>query len=270
MLNKKTRSISITSGKGGVGKSSLAANLGLYLSRKGKKVLIFDGDLGMANIDIMFGQKVQRNVMDLLSDQYSIDDVLTRLSQNLYLISGGSALPEIQGLNAYQKKCIIDQMSELEGLFDYLLIDTPPGIDENVRLLNSSAGEIFVVLTPEPASLTDAYALIKVLHLVQKEKNFKIICNQVRSERDGVRLYEMLQKVCDQFLNINLEHIASIQRDQAFAQATRNQELVLNSAPEAPSAEQVRVLADKISGYGRLGNLKGSMQFFMGVNQVDL
>lgn len=262
MLHKNTKSISITSGKGGVGKSSLVANMAFSLAKKGNKVLIFDGDLGMANIDIMFGVRAKRSVLDLLRDDCSIDDVLTRLSQNLYLIPGGTAIPQLQELNTYERKMIIDQLGDLEGIFDYLLIDTSPGIDENVRLLNSAASDVVVVLTPEPASLTDAYALIKVLNQMQKEKSFKVICNQVSSEKEGKRLYEMLQRVCDQFLDISLELMGCVERDTALAQATRNQKLVLQSAPECNSAVQIEELSRKLSGYGRLGELKGSMQFF--------
>lgn len=268
MLHKRTKTISITSGKGGVGKSSLVANLAYSLSKKGSKVLVFDGDLGMANIDIMFGARAKHSVLDLLSDDCCVDDVLTRLAQNLYLIPGGTALPQLQDLNSYEKKMIIDQLADLEGIFDYLLIDTSPGIDENVRLLNSAASEIMIVLTPEPASLTDAYALIKVLNQMQNEKHFKVICNQVLSELEGRRLFEMLQKVCDQFLDIGLEYVGAVERDQALAQATRNQKLVLQSQPESQSALQIEELSRKLSGYGRLGDLKGSMQFFFQAPEV--
>jgi flagellar biosynthesis protein FlhG len=268
MLRKRTKTFSITSGKGGVGKSSVVANLAYSLAKKGNKVLIFDGDLGMANIDIMFGTRAKSHVLDLLRDDCSIDDVLTRLDQNLYLIPGGTGIPELQQLNSYERKMIIDQLSDLEGIFDYLLIDTSPGIDENVRLLNSAASEVLIVLTPEPASLTDAYALIKVLYTMQNEKDFKIICNQVNSEKEATRLYEMLQKVCDQFLDVSLEYMGCVKKDLALAQATRNQKLVLQSAPESESATQLNELARKLSGYGRLGDLKGSMQFFFQAPEV--
>lgn len=270
MLHKKTRSISISSGKGGVGKSSLLANLGLQLSRRGQKVLILDADMGMANIDILFAQRSRKNVLDLLQDQNSIDDVLQRLAQNLYLISGGSALTELYQLSLHEKKSILHQLEELDGLFDYLLIDTASGVDENVRLFSSSASEIFVVLTPEPASLTDAYAFIKVMHQVHREKEFRILCNQVRNERDAISLYERLQRVAEQFLNVQLNYVGYVEKDTAFAQATRNQELVLNFAPDSPSAQQIRNLADKMSSYGRLADWKLSMQQMMQVSSVDL
>ena len=268
MIRKKTKTISVSSGKGGVGKSTLVANMAYALAQKGKRVLIFDGDLGMANIDILFGVRAQHSVLDLLREDTSIDDVLTRLSQNLYLIPGGTGLPELQELRSYERKLILDQLEELEGLFDYLFIDTSPGIDENVRILNSAASEITVVLTPEPASLTDAYALIKVLHQMQNENEFKIVCNQVRSEKDAINLNEMLQRVCDQFLEVHLEYLGFVQRDAELMKATRAQNLVLKEAPNSVSSEQIKVLANKLSSYGRLGDLKGSMQFFFRATEV--
>lgn len=262
LSNKITRSISISSGKGGVGKTTIVCNLAHYLAKQGNKVLILDGDLGMANVDILFKKKVNHSILDVLSDKVSIEDVLVKLEEGIYLIPGGTAIPELQKLDVYQRQNILNQINQLGNVFDYLLIDTAPGIDENVRYLNSAAGEIVIVVTPDPSSLTDSYALIKVLNQYQKETRFNIICNQVKSEEDGKRLFTRLSNVADEFLCVNLNYIGSIPRDSLLVQSTRNQELVLRQCPNSDSAKALIRVAENLSSSNNLATVKGGVQFF--------
>ncbi|MFK8137644.1 MAG: MinD/ParA family protein [Bdellovibrionales bacterium] len=259
---RKTRTISISSGKGGVGKTSIVCNLALALQDLGKRVLILDGDWGMANVDIMFGKRSKYSLIDLLRDDITIEDVLERMDQKIYLIPGGNALPELLNLNLYERKFIFDQVSELNGVFDYLIIDTAPGIDENVRFLNAAAEESYFVLTPEPASLTDTYSLIKVMNQVQKEVSFNIVCNEVSNAEAGLSLFKRLAGVCDKFLNVNLNYFGSIDRDFDLAQSTCNQKLVLREKPDSKSAQDILQLADNISDYNGLSNISGNIKIF--------
>jgi flagellar biosynthesis protein FlhG len=258
----KTRTISITSGKGGVGKSTLVSNLALALSNRGKKVLILDGDLGMANVDIMFGVRTYSSIYDVIRGEKSMDEVVVPVRENISLVPGGSGVYGLHNLDIVQKQNVLDQVSSLEGRYDYFLIDTAPGIADNVLYLNSASEEIFVVLTPDPASLADSYALIKVLNQKQGEKRFSIICNMVKDEAEGMQVFKRLSDVAAKFLYVSLDYKGHIPLDPNLRQATKTQQLILSSFPQSPSAQAVENLTKKISDSEMFSELKGGMQFF--------
>lgn len=258
----KTRVISITSGKGGVGKTSLVSNLALQLAREGKKVLILDGDLGMANVDIMFGVRPEKTIHDIVTGQADIADVLMKVADNVFLIPGGSGVYDLQNMNHFEKQTLLDQVGALGAEFDVMLIDTAPGIDDNVLYLNSAAQDICVVVTPEPSSITDSYALIKVLNQRCRESRFSIICNEVRDEADGARLFAKLDAVTQKFLFVSLEHAGSIPNDPVLRQSTLGQQLVTRTHPEADASRAIAKLAQKFRGYEAMAECKGSLQFF--------
>lgn len=258
----RTRVISITSGKGGVGKTTLVSNLALQLAAEGKRVLILDGDLGMANVDIMFNVRPARNVRDIITGEAGVRDVMIEVGRNVTLIPGGSGLFELQDLSVYEKQALLHEVSGLGQDYDYMLIDTAPGIDSNVLYLNSAAQEICVVVTPEPASIADSYALIKVLHQQHRENRFSIVCNQVKDEADGRRLFERLDSVAAKFLYVSLDYKGSIPTDPVLRQATRAQQLVTRVSPMTPSSLAIRKLAQKLKGYEVQTACKGGLQFF--------
>lgn len=257
-----TRTISITSGKGGVGKTSLVSNLALQFGKEGKRVLILDGDLGMANVDIMFSVRPEKTIQNVLQGECGLLDVLVEVAPNVALIPGGSGIFDLQNLSVYEKQVLLDQVSGLGGAYDYMLIDTAPGIDDNVLYLNSAAQEINVVVTPEPASIADSYALIKVLNQRYRENRFSIICNQVKDEAEGLRLYRRLDEVAQKFLCVSLDFKGSIPSDPNLRQATKVQQLVMKSHPETPAALAIRKIAQKFKGYEVPEECKGSLQFF--------
>jgi flagellar biosynthesis protein FlhG len=262
----RTRVISVTSGKGGVGKTSLVANLALQLGREGNRVLILDGDFGMANVDIMFnvrhGRGASATVADVLSGNAAIKNILLDIAQNVTLIPGGSGIFELQNLTVFERQLLLDQVGSLGADYDFMLIDTAPGIDDNVLYLNSAAQEICVVITPEPSSFADGYALIKVLNHRHRENRFSVICNEVRDEADGKRLFEKLNEVAQRFLYVRLDYKGSVPNDPILRQATRAQQLVIQSNPDANSSHAIRKMAQKFRGYGAVEECKGSLQFF--------
>lgn len=258
----RTRVISITSGKGGVGKTSITANLALQLGRDGKKVLILDGDFGMANVDIMFNARPQRNLFDVLKGECSLQDVLLEVAKNVTLIPGGSGVFEMSRISVFEKQHLLDQVAKLERQYDYMLIDTAPGIDDSVLYLNSAAQEINVIVTPDPASVADSYALIKVLNQRYRENRFTLLCNQVKDETDGRRLFEKMDEISRRFLYVSLDYGGSIVMDPNVRQATRNQQLVLRSHPDSPAALALRRFANKLNAYEGVDECKGSLQFF--------
>ncbi|HVK61676.1 MAG TPA: MinD/ParA family protein [Bdellovibrionales bacterium] len=262
MAGAQTRVISITSGKGGVGKTSIVSNTALQLAREGKRVLILDGDLGMANVDIMFNVRPQKTIQHVISGECEMSEILVEVAKNVTLIPGGNGIFALQNMSVFEKQALLNEVSQLGHRFDVMLIDTAPGIDDNVLYLNSAAQEICVVVTPDPASVADSYALIKVLHQRCRENRFSIICNQVKDEADGQRLFNKLDAIANRFLYVGLDYKGSIPSDLNLRQATRAQQLVTQSHPEAVSSQAIRKLAAQFVGYTTVGECKGGLQFF--------
>lgn len=258
----RTRVISVTSGKGGVGKTTLVANLAVQLGREGKRVLILDGDFGMANVDLMFNVKPAGTIHAVLKGETSLADILVQAAPGVTLIPGGSGIFELQSLGVFEKQLLLDQVGSLGSAFDFMLIDTAPGIDDNVLYLNSAAQEICVIVTPEPASLADSYALIKVLNQRHRENRFSIICNQVKDEADGQRLFARLDAITERFLYVSLDYKGSVPADLDLRQATRSQQLIARSHPNSMSSHAIRRMAQKFKGYEKVDECKGSLQFF--------
>lgn len=264
--NARTRVISITSGKGGVGKTSIVSNMALQMAAQGNRVLILDGDLGMANVDIMFNVRSKNNILDVVRGEVTLQEILIEVAPNVTLIPGGSGVFELQNLTVFEKQALLNEVSSLGSNYDIMLIDTAPGIDNNVLYLNSAAQEICVIVTPEPSSLTDSYALIKVLHQRCRENRFSIICNQVKDEADGQKLFGMLDQVASKFLYVSLDYKGSIPTDPNLRQSTRAQALVTRSFPDSASSQAIRKLAAtydrNIVGDSRVDECKGGLQFF--------
>jgi len=259
---KRTRTVSITSGKGGVGKTTMVANMAYALAQKGQRVLIFDGDLGMANIDIMFGMKSEHSIMDVLRGEKDMNEVIVSLAPQISLIPGGSGIVELNRLNAFERRSLVDAVSTLDYQYDYLLIDTAPGITDNVLYLNSAAQVSSVVITPDPSSLADSYALIKVLNREYKETKFSIVCNQVRDEAEGLSLFNRFNEVVNRFLYIGLDYWGSVAQDQLFRRSTQNQRLILKHEPNSESAKQLLKISNKLQAAVHRIDDKAGLQFF--------
>ncbi|MEK2646730.1 MinD/ParA family protein [Bdellovibrio sp. BCCA] len=258
----RTRTISITSGKGGVGKTTLVANVALTLAQRGKKVLILDGDLGMANVDILFGVKTQGNIHDILAGRKEMKDILVEVAKDVFLIPGGSGVVEFNHMNHFERRAMVEAVSALPLGFDYLLIDTAPGIAENVLFLNSAAQTVSVVITPDPASFADAYALIKVLNKNYKVNHFSIVCNQVRDEQEGLGLYQRFNDVVNKFLYIGLDYWGSIPNDVVLRKAIQMQRLIVRQDVGAESSKAIRQISNQIEKSSKQIETTGGMQMF--------
>lgn len=257
-----TRTIAISSGKGGVGKTTLVCNLAFDLASRGNKVLILDGDLGMANVDIFFGQRARLNISHVLENRCQLEDILLEVAPNVHLIPGGSGVYGLSRLEAMQKHILLDQVSRLNRNFDFMLVDTAPGIDDNVLYLNAAAQEILVVVTPDPSSLTDAYALIKVLNQRYKENRFSVVCNMVRDEIEARMVFQKLSDVASKFLCVSLDYRGFVPNDLILRQAIRSQELVVQTQGRCPAAVAIKSLSENIKSSERFGEMKGGLQFF--------
>lgn len=243
--------LSVTSGKGGVGKTSITCNLAFGLSQLGQKILILDGDLGMANVDIFFGVHPKKNLNDLINGS-SVRECLTSVAQNIDLLAGGSGLHQLCQLDAFQRREIISRISEIDFMYDCLIIDTAPGLHDHVLHLNAIADQCFLVLTPDPASFTDSYALMKVLFQKYKVQNFSIICNQVKDEKHGEQLFLKFADVSQQFLPIRLSYQKSIPFDPQMKLANQLQRLILRQDPKSSSSVILKKLSEQIVSQIRL------------------
>lgn len=259
---KKTKTISITSGKGGVGKTTITANLAFILAQKGHRVLIFDGDLGMSNVDIFYGVKSEGNIYQVLKGEREIEEIITPLAPRIDLISGGSGISELTRLNSFERRTLIESVQSLENSYDYMLIDTAPGISENVLYLNAAAQTTAVVINSDPASIADSYALIKVLNQEFKENRFAIICNQVRDEIDGLNLFNRFNDVVNRFLFVGLDYWGSLSQDSMFRRLTQQQRLILKHEPLSEPAKQLMSIAIKMDQSAVKVSDKNGMQFF--------
>ncbi len=210
----KTRVISVTSGKGGVGKTITSVNLAMAAQRMGLKVLILDGDFGLANVDVVLGLQARYNIRDVLDGHAKLKDIVVEGPLGLKIIPSGSGIANLTRLSSLQKQVLFEQVHELEAEFDVLIIDTGAGIGDQVTDFNCAAQDIIVVTTPEPHAMTDAYALIKVLNKDHKINKFNILVNMVRSDGEGTNVSERIADVANRYLGIGVSYLGCIPHDQ--------------------------------------------------------
>jgi flagellar biosynthesis protein FlhG len=262
MTNRiQTRTISITSGKGGVGKTTMTVNLAFTLAEMGKKVLILDGDIGLANIDIFLGIRPQKTLDDFFNGDETLDKILVKVNKNIHVLPSASGLTDLKSIDVYKRKMLMDEVSMLNDTYDFMLVDTASGIDDNVQYLNSSVQDVLVVITPEPASMADAYALMKLLNQNKKVSRFSMIANKVLSEKEGKDIYTRIEKVTGRFLNINLSYLGSLQLDPKMRQVC---DVKQNNKPRPSAASAIALgrIAQGIIGEQQGGEIKGNLQFF--------
>lgn len=238
--------ITITSGKGGVGKTNLTANLGWHLRQLRRRVLIVDADLGLANIDVLLGICPEFNLGHVVRGEKSMAEVLTRGPGGLRILPADSGVTELTELTDAQRLRILTEMESLQEEFDFILIDTGAGIAGNVMYFNLAAQTMIVVVTPEPTSLTDAYALIKVLSGRYRQRHFKIVANDVRDEAEGGDVFGNLTRVTDRFLNVSLDYLGCVPHAPQLRKAVQMQRLLSEVEPAGPAASALRKLARRV------------------------
>lgn len=242
-----SRVITITSGKGGVGKSNLAINLAISLSRQGKKVIVLDADFGLANIEIMLGIRPQYNLSDLMFRGKSLSEIITEGPENVGFISGGSGIREMTNLTKEQLINLSAKITELDRQADVVIIDTGAGISENVMEFVISSAEVLLIATPEPTSITDAYALLKTLdhqpEFTREHCHIKLIANKVSNEKSGKELFEKLSVVADKFLNISLEYMGAVPSDINMSKAVMKQQPLSIAYPDSQAARAIDDIA---------------------------
>lgn len=256
------RVLSVTSGKGGVGKSNVVANLAMALAEQDKKVLIVDADLGVGNLDVLLGLSPQYNLNHVLSGECSLSEIIVEVNQNIKLIPAGSGVQEYTSLGQHEKLKLLDELDMLEETFDVMIIDTEAGISDNVTYFTVAAQEIIVVVSPEPTSITDAYALIKLLATRYSEHHFKVLVNMARDSEDALEVFRKLANVAGRFLDISLDYLGCVVRDERLVEAVKKQKAVFELFPDSEAASCFSTLAKRIMDNNRQTRLKGNIQFF--------
>lgn len=253
-MNSQPRSIArvitVTSGKGGVGKSSISVNLAIQLSRMGKKVVIFDADFGLANIEIMLGIRPQYNLADLMFHGKNLQDVITEGPDKIGFISGGSGIQELTRLSREQIIYLTQKLFQLDKLADIIIIDTGAGIADSVLEFVAASSEVILVATPEPTSITDAYALLKTLNKKSEfsveNTNICMLANRVTGEADGKELYEKLKVVADKFLQIPLTYLGGVPQDDNVSKAVIQQKPVTQLYPNSDASKAIVRIAERL------------------------
>ena len=241
------RVITVTSGKGGVGKSNISVNLAIQLSRLKKRVVILDADFGLANVEVMLGVRPVYNLADMMFRGKSLKEVITPGPEGIGFISGGSGLRELTNLHSDQVKNLVRMMYELDQIADVVIVDTGAGISDKVIDLVLSSSEVLLVATPEPTSITDAYALLKTLcrHQEFYENNARIhmVANRARNYQEGRELFEKLDAVVEKFLKLHMEYLGHIPYDEKLPRSVMKQQPVSLAFPNASSARAMLELA---------------------------
>lgn len=254
---------SVTSGKGGVGKTNLSVNIACCLAKAGKRVILLDADLGLANVDVILGLAPKYNLFHLFHGEVTLQDILYNTAYGFKILPAASGVSDMLALSTGQKLELLEAMDSLEEEADYLIVDTGAGINDNVLYFNLAAQERIVVLTPEPTSLTDAYALIKVMKQNHGVNQFKILVNMTRDEKAAKDVYMRLYKACDHFLTgVSLDFVGSIPRDAAVRDAVIKQKPFCAEMPSTPACAAVRQAANVIQTWDVAATLDGNIKFF--------
>ncbi len=260
--HKATKVLSVSSGKGGVGKTAVVANIGVSLAKAGQTVLILDADLGLANIDVVFGLTPDYNLNHFFSDEADLESIMVRGPHGIYILPAGSGLQSFIQLASDHKLKLLDGLDSLNIEFDYLLIDTEAGISENVTYFNTAAQEIVLVTTPDPTAITDVYALMKLLSTRYHEKHFNLVVNMVANEEEALDVYRKLSIVSNRYLDISIDYLGSIPFDQQMSEAIRKQQAIVELFPSSASAGAFVSLAKRIDAVTTRRYPKGTVQFF--------
>lgn len=259
---KQIKTIAVASGKGGVGKTNVAANLAIALRKLGKNVMIVDADLGLSNIDVLLHLAPKHNIEHMLKNGMPLKDVLIEGPHGIKILPAGSGVQELTALDEFQRLKILEAFDAYDDDIDILLIDTAAGISENVAFFCIAAQEIIIVTSPEPTAITDAYALIKVLYTHYQEKEFRVLVNSAKNAEDAFEVFRRLSLAAEKFLNISLDYLGYLPYDEAVQNAVRAQRAFVDMYPNNSVSKRITEIAKDILEHP--DRVKGSLQFFIG------
>jgi len=258
------RVIAVTSGKGGVGKTNIVGNLAVAMTRLGKRVVIIDADVGLANIDIVFNLRPKYNIRHLVSGEKTLPQVMVTTDHGISVLPGGSGFADLTRFSEGEKLTLLSEFEAFSEMADIILLDTGAGISSNVLYFNASADQCLVVATTEPTSITDAYALMKVMSQEYGITHFKLVVNMADSRAGAKKVYGSLSNALDKFLkNVVLEYCGHVPVDPALQKAVRNRSILLDTVTHSPAADALSGLAEKLLNDSRTNQGQGNLTFFM-------
>jgi flagellar biosynthesis protein FlhG len=255
--------IAVSGGKGGVGKTNVSLNTAIALAQQGKKVLVLDADLGLANVDVMLGLRVKRNLSHVLSGECDLDDIIIEGPAGINIIPATSGSQSMVDLTPAEHAGLIRAFSDMQTKFDILIVDTAAGISDMVLSFTRAAQDVMLVVCDEPTSITDCYALMKLLSRDHGVFKFKVVANMVRSSKEGQQLFTKLTKVTDRFLDVALDLVAVVPFDENIRNSVRKQKVIVEAFPESPAALAFIALAKRICKWPVPNQASGNLEFFI-------
>lgn len=261
--HRPVRVIAVTGGKGGVGKTNVSVNLSAALAASGKKVMLLDADLALANVDVLLGLRTHYNLAHVLSGERSLEEVIIEGPSGMRIIPASSGIKKMSELSSVEHAGLIRAFSELGQDIDVLMIDTAAGISSCVTAYTRAAQEVVVVVCDEPASITDAYALIKVLNRDHGVFRFRILANMAHSVQEGRDLFSKLMKVTDRFLDVTLDYMGVVPYDKYVRKAVQRQKCVMEAYPRSKAAIAFKNLANKADNWPVPTAAGGHLEFFV-------
>lgn len=262
-LSQPVRVIAVTGGKGGVGKTSVSVNLATGLAAAGRRVVLLDGDLGLANVDVLLGLSPRYTLAHVLAGERTLDEILVSTRQGFQIVPAASGAADLAALSAGGHLGLVQAFSALAARLDVLLVDTAAGIAPGVLQFAQASQHVLVVVTDEPASLTDAYALIKVLSRDHGVSRFRVVANMSRGPGEGERLFRKLTAVTGRFLDVILEYVGEIPEDEHVRRAIRVQRPVLDAYPGSPAGRAFKKLAARADTWPVPTGPRGNLEFFV-------
>ncbi|MBQ0760869.1 MAG: MinD/ParA family protein [Zhongshania sp.] len=262
-MTRPIQVIAVSGGKGGVGKSNVAINLSVAMAEEGARVVLLDADFGLANVDVLLGLKASNTIEQVLDGSCSLQDIMLTGPAGIKIIPASSGTRRLSMLSSLEHAGLIRAFSDIAMQLDVLVIDTAAGISDSVVNFLTAAQEVVMVVCNEPSSITDAYALIKLLNRDFGRSRFRIMANMVADEQEGRQLFESLNQVCGQFLDVGLIYAGAVPFDVKLRESVRQQTPVVVAAPSSPSARALRELAKQAQKWPLPAKAQGHLVFFV-------
>jgi flagellar biosynthesis protein FlhG len=261
--SRPVKVIAVTGGKGGVGKTTISANLAVSIAAQGRDVMLVDADLGLANVDVVLGLNTRFHLGHVVSGECALEDAIVTGPHGLQIVPAASGIKRMANLSDTEQAGIIRAFSDLYHRVDVMIVDTAAGLHDSVLTFSQAAQHVLVVVCDEPASITDAYALIKVLSREHGVRRFQILANQTRRSGEGPELFQKISRVCDRFLNVTLEFAGSVPFDDYLRRAVQRQSAVVEAFPASISSIALKNLAVKADKWSVPQGARGHLEFFV-------